>query len=142
MKLCTGESKKLLSLSAWELLNINNDDTMELYDRGFQTLYPNSADKPELYKIYQDGVAALSIGKLGILDMYDWLHEIHEAHPEKEWKTRIPRPKVFASATFHYSIKKSLSILGLGEKAAEGVTVDLDSRISIVALTKKLNYCL
>ena len=46
------------------------------------------------------------------------------------------------SATAHYSIRKSLSILGLGEKAVEKVVVDLDSRLSIVALKKHLKECL
>lgn len=114
---------------------------MLLYDRAFKTVYPGEAD-PNSYKIFQDGVAAFSVGKVGLIDIYGWLSEINFAHPEPEWKGRVPTVRIFASATYHYSFKKSASILGLGEKAAEKIVVDLDSRLSIPALTKKLNDCL
>jgi hypothetical protein len=40
--------------------------------------------------------------------------EINEKIPLPEWKKGVPRPKIFVSATAHYSIRKALSILGLG----------------------------
>lgn len=86
---------------------------MKLYDLAFNTLYgenPNAAE----YSVYQNGVAEFSIGKVGLIDIYDWLNDINQLKPEPEWKSKIPRPKSFVSATAHYSLRKSLSILGLG----------------------------
>lgn len=74
--------------------------------------------------------------------MYDWLAEINTKNPVAEWGTHIPRPKIFVSATAHYSIRKSLSILGLGEKSVEKVVVDLDSRLCMTALKNHLTTCL
>lgn len=54
----------------------------------------------------------------------------------------VPTHKAFVSASAHYSINKSLSILGLGESTLEKIVIDLDSRVSIPALSKKLQYCL
>lgn len=111
---------------------------MELYDFAYKTLHPGAADNATNYNEYQNGVAKYSIGKRGLIDMYDWLNDINAIHPQPEWKNnhgRIPKHKAFVSATAHYSIRKSASILGLGEEMVEKVVVDLDSRISIKALT-------
>lgn len=45
---------------------------MNLYDAAYRTLYGENA-KPEEYSIFQNGVADFSIGKVGLIDMYDWL---------------------------------------------------------------------
>jgi hypothetical protein len=142
-KLCCGKSKKLLELTAWELVNISNEDTMHLYDLAFQTLYKDHTEDPKNYSQYQDGVSKYSIGKVGLIDMYDWLSDIDHVHPQAEWKHhKIPRHKSFVSATAHYSLRKSASILGLGESSVEKVVVDLDSRVCVAALKKRLNDCL
>jgi hypothetical protein len=49
---------------------------MKLYDLAFNTLYgenPNAAE----YSVYQNGVAEFSIGKVGLIDIYDWLNDIN-----------------------------------------------------------------
>ena len=75
--------------------------------------------------------------------MYDWLSDIDHVHPQPEWKHhKIPRHKSFVSATAHYSLRKSASILGLGESSVEKVVVNLDSRVCVKALKKRLNECL
>lgn len=136
-----GTHKKLLELNAWELFNISNDETMKLYDLAFQTIYGAETNQ-ENYSVFQNGVAEYSIGKAGLIYMYEWLAEINKKSPVAEWDGHIPRPKIFVSATAHYSIRKSLSILGFGESSVEKVVVDLDSRICIKALKKKLDECL
>jgi glutamate/tyrosine decarboxylase-like PLP-dependent enzyme len=50
--------------------------------------------------------------------------------------------KAFISAAGHYFLMKSASLLGLGENMFEKVVVDLDSRMSIASLSKKLTDCL
>lgn len=126
----------MVDLNAWEIMNISNEETMNLYDRVFKKIYGADADKPENYSVYQNGVAAFSVGKVGLMEMYEDLADINAEHPLPEWAClkRLPKPKVFVSATAHYSIHKSLSILGLGEQAVEKVIVDLDSRVDISAL--------
>jgi|LakMenEpi03Aug12_release.lakeMendotaPanAssembly.Ray.scaffolds.fasta_scaffold289060_2 L-2,4-diaminobutyrate decarboxylase len=54
----------------------------------------------------------------------------------------VPIHKAFVSAAGHYSLNKSASLLGLGENMFEKVVVDLDSRMSIASLSKKLADCL
>jgi len=54
---------------------------MELYDNAYKTLYPVNSDKPENYAEFQSGVAEFSIGKAGILDIYEWLNEINHKNP-------------------------------------------------------------
>lgn len=139
-----GVIKKLVDLNAWEIMNVSNEETMKLYDRAYKMLYGAESEKPENYTIYQNGVAQYSIGKVGLIEMYEDLADINALHPLPEWTNlkRLPKPKIFVSATAHYSIHKSLSILGLGEKAVEKVVVDLDSRVNIEALKKKLDECL
>lgn len=97
-------------------MNISNDETMELYDRAFKKIYGADAEKPENYTVYQNGVAKFSVGKIGLISMYEDLADINVSNPVPEWSSlkRIPKPKIFVSATAHYSIHKSLSILGLG----------------------------
>ena len=74
--------------------------------------------------------------------MYDWLADINKKVPVVGWGPNIPKFKVFVAATAHYSIRKSLSILGLGEHCVEKVVVDLDSRLCTKALRKHLEECL
>jgi len=74
--------------------------------------------------------------------MYDWIHDINDVHKDPIWGKKIPKPIVLGSATAHYSLKKSLSILGLGKDAYQSVVVDLDSRVCISALDKRLHDCL
>lgn len=141
--LANGSKKRLLDLNAWELFNISNDETMKLYDLAFETIYGAEGQTAENYAIFQSGVAEFSIGKAGLSYMYDWLRDINKKTPVPEWTDgHIPRPKIFVSATAHYSIRKSLSILGFGESSVEKVVVDLDSRICQKALKGHLSDCL
>lgn len=119
------EFKKLLELSSWELQNINNDDAMTLRDQVFKLVYPEK-DYPEdeqerkawiekCYSEYQSQTAPFTIGKTGIQDVYDWMEDINEKCPDANWpKGRVPKPRVYLSATVHYSIPKGLSLLGFG----------------------------
>lgn len=131
VNLVEGGKKKLVDLNAWEIMNISNDETMKLYTRAFKQLYPEESE--EGYSAYQNGVAKFSVGKVGVMEIYEDLADINDEKPVAEWVglKRLPKPKIFVSATAHYSIPKSLSILGLGEQAVEKVIVDLDSRVDI-----------
>jgi|LakMenEpi03Aug12_release.lakeMendotaPanAssembly.Ray.scaffolds.fasta_scaffold267875_1 hypothetical protein len=55
---------------------------MELYDFAYKTLYPGTADNATNYNEYQNGVAKYSIGKRGLIDIYDWLNDINAIHPQ------------------------------------------------------------
>ena len=64
-------------------MNIPNDETMKLYDLGFQIIY---GGEPENYPIYQSEVAKYSIGKVGLIDMYMWLAKINNKTPVPGWE--------------------------------------------------------
>lgn len=137
-----GTEKEIFNLTGWEILNIDNDVTMSLYSSIFEKVkikLPGENDA-EKYGNYQQGVANFSIGKVGIVDMYDYLRDL-PADPK--WPNgKIPSPVVFLSATKHYSFPKSLSILGFGEGGVKTVFVDLDTRMEIKELDARLAECL
>lgn len=70
--------------------------------------------------------------------MYNWIGKINKLNPEPLWEQEIPKPIVLGSVTAHYSLKKSLSVLGLGKNAYQSVYCDLDSRICLVSLRERL----
>ena len=129
-------------MTGWEILNIDNDVTMSLYTSIFEQVkakLPGNSDA-EKYGSYQQGVANFSIGKVGIVEVYDYLRDLPA---DTKWKNgKIPSPVVFLSATKHYSFPKSLSILGFGEGGIKPVFVDLDTRMDTNVLDQKLNECL
>lgn len=138
-----GTEKLLLKLTGWEILNIDNDVTMSLYSSIFETLkvkLPGDDDAAK-YSSYQQGVANFSLGKVGIVEVYDYLRDFPEVDPK--WKNgKIPSPVVFLPATKHYSFPKSLSILGFGEGGIKPVFVDLDTRMDMKKLDEHLTKCL
>ena len=66
VNLPNGNKKALSALTAWELFNIDNDETMNLYDRLFEKIGGD-------YGVYQDGVSQFTVGKAGLIKIYDWL---------------------------------------------------------------------
>lgn len=123
---------------------------MELNERVFKIVYDvkEGDDDEEVaskYSQFQDAISYYTIGKAGIVRMYDYLREIPDdvTADSCKWKNGIiPSPIVLLSATKHYSLPKSLSILGFGEGGVQKIEVDLDSRISIIKLRAKLQDCL
>ncbi len=115
---------------------------MKLNDLAFKTIYPKNQQNEKNFAIYQDGVSKHSIGKRGFFYLYQQLILLNNSNPIPEWNGIVPDFKVFVSATAHYSIRKSLSILGFGEGAVEPIVVDLDSRVCVDALKAKLQKCL
>lgn len=51
-------------------------------------------------------------------------------------------PKIFISATQHYSIPKANNLIGFGENSIEVVPIDENSRMDMAALNDKLSQCL
>ena len=161
VKLPTGEEKKVLELTAWELLNIDNDCVMKLYEDAW-LIYESSSNPKPSYSDYQNAVAKYSIGKAGIVSIFKWLRKIAKKNGENIWIDEdgdysIPSPCVLASAAKHYSIPKSLSVLGFGEGGVgkddflgiETVQTDVDGRMRIYpahendteCLVAKLQHC-
>jgi L-2,4-diaminobutyrate decarboxylase len=52
-----------------------------------------------------------------------------------------PRPRIFASATAHFSVQRSAALLGLGEDAVVPVPVDRELRMRPEALASALREC-
>ena len=126
-------------------MNVRNDDALTLFTELFKKVYPSEENAEENYAKYQSELGQFTIGKAGIPDMYNWLEDINELNPDEKWagnKGRVPKPKVFVAASVHYSIAKSLSILGFGEAAVEKVPVDKDTRLCMNELRNKLQHCL
>src|SRR5207245_10530046 len=51
-------------------------------------------------------------------------------------------PVVFAPATRHYSWPKAMTLLGLGQNSLKSIPVDLQARMDVGELKKKLDECL
>jgi hypothetical protein len=61
----------VLDLSGWEILNVSNEESTNVYDSCFKAVYGENIEK---YSSYQKAISELSIGDRGLLDMYDWIH--------------------------------------------------------------------
>ena len=123
VKTATGQRKRLLELSDWDLLNIPVDDMLDLPHR-----------LTEARGVSKDAVAAAldtyAIQNTGLLEFF-------QAN-----LSSTPPPVMIVPATAHYSWPRGAGIAGMGLHQMWPVKVDLDGRMDTVALRQVLDRCL
>lgn len=123
--LADGDSKKLLDLECWELLNVGIDDVIAL--------------SPRMQS--QFGVTPAAIA--AALDKYSvqnlGLAEYQQRFISKDVQSL---PVVLAPSTAHYSWPKSAALIGLGANQLWRIDVDLDGRMRMDRLREVLQDCL
>ncbi len=118
-----GSRDRIVSLSDWELINIPMDDALALPQR-----FTDAAGIPE-----SEVSAALdrhSLQHTGFLEFYSRMFK------------STPSPVIMVPATAHYSWPRAAGITGIGIQQMWPVEVDLDGRMSMVALRRQLDRCL
>ena len=116
---------RFLDLNSWDLLNLPVDQVLDLSNRILTTTEVVPSDLAAALGKY-------SVQNLGLVDF----HRRFLDHPEQA------SPVILAPATAHYSWPKAAAILGLGANALRAIPVDLDGRMSMIALRRELDACL
>ena len=74
-----------------------------------------------------------TLGSMGIFKSFKELEAVNDA---EEWK--MDTPHIFASSSYHYSVRKACSVIGLGAEAIELIPTDENCRIDIEKLQARL----
>lgn len=117
-----GQSRPLVELSCWELLNLDIDEVLALEDR-IENACKSEADVAEL-------LASYSVQEWGISAF------------QRRFGQAMLEPWLLVPATAHYSWPKGAALLGIGKANTVSVQVDLDARLDIAALRTLLDDCL
>ena len=131
------EEKELLKLTRWEIMNIENEETFDLYERVFRMEYslPEAGEDQtttSLREEFKEKVMGSSIGKKGFYKTQKYLMQIADegrveskdrtqADEEEEEDEEDMIPQILIAASQHYSFPKSTSILGFGEEAVKKI---------------------
>ncbi|MEY9606275.1 glutamate/tyrosine decarboxylase-like PLP-dependent enzyme [Bradyrhizobium japonicum] len=119
-----GGATPLLDLAAWQLLNLHPDDILALPGR-LTREYGIAAD------VVAAAVSRFSVQTLGCASF------------ARKFLAEVPLdPVVFVPGTKHYSFPKAAALLGLGAENLINVSVDLDGRMEIADLKRRLDQCL
>ena len=126
-----GATKKLVSLSSWELLNIRMDDILALPKRIAELLGPGATLNGES-AVWSYILGQYSLNTAGLLRAYaNYLDGFQQL------------PVILTPSTKHYSWPKAAAILGIGSGAGLiDIEVDARARMNIDALRKQLNHAL
>lgn len=124
VRLAHGEERVIVELSTWELLNLPIDEVLALETRLESSYrYEPGVDVEAIvasYKIENAGISAFL----------------------RRYAPTSQDPVLITPATAHYSWPKAMSLLGLGRDSTIQVYVDLDARLDMQDLRRKLDACL
>jgi glutamate/tyrosine decarboxylase-like PLP-dependent enzyme len=120
----TGQSAAFRQLDAWALLNLKSDDILALPVRLTRDYHIPTATITAALSAY----TPQNLGPLEFAQRF--LREIDH--------TSV----FFVPGTKHYSFPKAASLLGIGASNMIDVPVDLDARMSIPELRRRLETCL
>lgn len=125
VRTCRGTRARLTDLNVWELLNLPVDEVIGLID---SIVTQCGIDQATV-------LAALTNYSLQNIGLVEFRQRFLEALNQAT-------PVVLVPATAHYSWAKSATLLGLGFNAVRLIEVDLDGRMSMLALRRELDRCL
>ncbi len=124
VNLPTGRRMPLLSLDAWQLLNLSVDEVVALP-------YRINDEYGVALKTVHKAVSPHTVQTLGLVAFCQrFLADIPE------------QPVILVPATRHYSWDKAGTLLGLGRNSVVKVPIDLDARMDAAALETTLLECL
>ena len=122
VRLPSGETKRLIELSSWQLLNLEVDEVLRLRPR----IEECCSDEIDL-----DGILApYSLQDAGLVGFL------------RRFANDTQEPVLICPATAHYSWPKAAALLGLGRASTLHIEVDLDARLDIASLRQTLETCL
>jgi glutamate/tyrosine decarboxylase-like PLP-dependent enzyme len=119
----SGQTRLLVELTPWQLLNLGVDEVLSLPGQ-MQTRYGIG---PE---VITSAVTKHSLQTLGLVEF------------SRRFLPGIPPPVFFVPGAKHYSFPKAAALLGLGAAQMIDVAVDLDARLDLGDLRRRLEECL
>jgi len=122
VRLPGGTSAPIVDLPLWELLNITNQDTLDLWDRLWQ-----SAPRPEV----QRALANHSLAAIG--------YQEYSRRLALDYGDPLPAGVVLVAATAHYSWEKIVRALGIGSNQLVHVPLDDHYRMDPDALWERVS---
>lgn len=120
--LCSGERKSLADCTTWELLNLMPDEVLDLPARLTSQFRIPTRTLEKALEVYS--IQTVGKGKL-----------------DREFNITKP-PLYFISPANHYSWGKSTAITGIARENLIAVNVDLDARMDVQDLRRRLDDCL
>ena len=117
-----GTSVSIVDLPLWELLNVTNQDTLDLWDRLWQ-----SAPRPEV----QRALANHSLAAIG--------YQEYSRRLALDYGDPLPAGVVLVAATAHYSWEKIVRALGIGSNQVVHVPLDHHYRMDPDALWEQVS---
>jgi glutamate/tyrosine decarboxylase-like PLP-dependent enzyme len=121
VRLPGGTTGPIAELALWELLNVTNQDTLDLWERLWQ-----SAPHPEV----QRALANHSLATIG--------YQEYSRRLELDYGDPLPAGVVLVAATAHYSWEKIVRALGIGSNQLEYVPLDQCYRMDPDALWERV----
>lgn len=130
----SNESKPLLSLDWWELLNIPIPSILKIPDDLKQLAEKANIDERELEKV--DDWSFQNMGWARFVSVYDKMFNANG-----EFIDSVSKMIVVGPSSAHYSIPKANTILGLGSSGYHKIDVQANARVKIEDLIAKLDQC-
>ncbi len=122
VRLPGGTSASLVELPLWELLNVTNQDTLDLWDRLWQ-----SAPRPDVRR----ALANHSLAAIG--------YQEYSRRLALDYGDPLPAGVVLVAATAHYSWEKIVRALGIGSNQVVHVPLDQRYRMDPDALWERVS---
>ncbi|MFD3218351.1 pyridoxal phosphate-dependent decarboxylase family protein [Bacillus sp. BR_7a] len=128
-----GDTKRLIDLDTWSLLNLKGDDVLQIPEQIKKRLGKGSEMTEENARIdalFNDVMDKYNLQRLGMLEFY------------RRFLPHTPAPVILGPVSMHYSWPKASAVLGIGAENIKGIFVDLDCRMRMDYLRKTLDECL
>ncbi len=125
VKTCQGGRVRLIDAPLWDLLNLPIDEVIGLGE----TIETEGGIGPS---VIRQAIDQYSVQNVGLVQFQQRFLDTYTQ----------ATPVVFVSATAHYSWPKTAALIGLGTDAVKPIEVDLNGRMSMVALRRALCDCL
>ena len=130
----TGDTRPLLSLDWWELLNIPIPSILKILKDLTDLADQANIDELELQKI--DDWSFQNLGWARFLATYDKM-----LNTKGDLIEAVSKMIVIGPSSAHYSIPKANTILGLGSSGYHKIEVQANARVNIEDLIAKLDQC-
>lgn len=130
----TGDSRRLLDLDWWELLNIPTPSILDIPDDFKDLVDKANIDESELSKI--DDWSFQNMGWSQFISTYDKM-----LNANGQLIDAVNKMIVIGPASAHYSMPKATTLLGLGSSGFHKIDVQANARVNIDDLIAKLDLC-
>lgn len=130
----TGDTRRLLDLDWWELLNVPTPSILSITDDLKKLAEDANIDENELKKI--DDWSFQNLGWARFISTYEKMLDTKGKLTEA-----IDKMIVVGPSSVHYSMPKATTLIGLGSSGFHKIDVQANARVNIDDLLAKLDQC-